>query len=99
MPSPLKLSLDDIRREAHEEVAFLKALTVKQPSWTWPREMLVLSREFETLVTSDVVELGRARDFTARVRLHIRDKRLKGMEPTIWRAEALEDAVREKADA
>jgi hypothetical protein len=93
MSPPLKLSLDEIRREAHEEVAFLEDTITKYPDWKWPREMLVLSREFEALVSVDSIDIGRARNFTSRMRAHISKERLKGMDATIWRAEALEDIL------
>jgi hypothetical protein len=93
MPSPLKLSLAEIRRDAREEVRFLEETVARYPRWTWPKRLLEFAREFESLASQDQVELQRAHDFTLRLKAHVRHERLKGVEPFIWHAEALEDYV------
>ena len=91
MPQPtINHSLEEIREGITREIGWLENVIAKHPRWDWPLPVLVLAREFETLASKETFELARIRDFTNRLRGHVITHRLKGFEPFIWYAEALE---------
>ncbi len=91
MPQPtINHSLEEIQEGALKKIAWLEDVIAKHPRWSWPPPVLVLAREFQTLATDQPLDLIRIRDFTIRLRQHIIAHRLKGFEPFIWYAEALE---------
>jgi hypothetical protein len=100
MPKPiLSLSLEEIQREAAEEIRWLEDTAATHQSWDWPRELLVFAREFQGLATRMPLDTERIADFTVRLAAHIKKKRIKGVDPILWRAEALESLAREKKNA
>ena len=86
----LNVSLAEIRDEIADTIAFLESTSSKHPSWSWPPSVLVLVREFEALAAEPKLDPECIHDFTLRLTQHIRTHRLKGMDPLIWYAEALE---------
>ena len=91
MPSPtINHSLEEIQEGALRDVAWLEDVIKRHPRWSWPPPVLLLAREFRALAVQQPLDLVRIRDFTARLREHVRAHDLKGLEPFIWYAEALE---------
>ena len=86
----IRMSLEEIRKDAKMDIAFFESTAARHTSWEWPVPMLSFAREFQTLASESPLDQGRIRGFRARLHQHIREQRLKGMEPFIWRAEALE---------
>ena len=91
MPQPtINHSLEEIKEGIHQKIEWLEDVIVRHPRWDWPPPVLVLAREFQSLAAQQPLDLVRIRDFTDRLRQHIVGHRLKGFEPFIWYAEALE---------
>src|SRR5262249_42878323 len=91
MPQPtINHSLEEIQKGILRKITWLEDVIAKHPRWDWPAAVLVLAREFQILAAQKPLDLVRTRDFTNRLRHHIATHRLKGFEPFIWYAEALE---------
>ena len=91
MPHPtINYSLEEIEEEALKTIVWLEEVIAKHPRWGWPPLVLVLAREFQALATQKPLDLARIRDFENRLKDHIIVHRLKGFDPFIWRAEALQ---------
>jgi hypothetical protein len=91
MPSPtVNHSLEEIQQGALRKVVWLEDVIKKHPRWSWPPPVLLLARELQALAVQQPLDLIRIRDFSARLREHVRVHHLKGFEPFIWYAEALE---------
>jgi len=96
MPNPvLNVSLAEIRDEIAQTIASLESTSSQHPSWSWPPLILVLVREFQALSVEPKLDPECIHDFTLRLTQHIRTHRLKGFDPLIWYAEALERLANE----
>jgi hypothetical protein len=93
MPLPTAFrnrSIQEIREEILRLIEFLERTKAQHPRWSWPAPVLVFAREFQALAAQQPLDLARVRDFKRRLQEHIRSHRLKGFQPWIWDAEALE---------
>jgi hypothetical protein len=86
----MRTPLEVILREAVEEIQWLQDTAARHPSWKWPAPLLIFAKEFQGLASGAPLAQDCIRDFKGRLERHIREGRLKGMEPFIWRVEALE---------
>jgi len=92
-------SLEEIQDGILRKIAWLEDVIAKHPRWDWPPPVLVLACECQTLAAAQPLDAVRIRNFTSRLRQHIIRHRLKGFEPFIWYAEALEHLAESKHDA
>jgi hypothetical protein len=91
MPAPtINHSLEEIQQGALRKVAWLEDVIKKHPKWSWPPPVLLLAHEFQALAVQQPLDLIRIQGFTFRLKQHVRTHHLKGFEPFIWYAEALE---------
>jgi hypothetical protein len=96
---PLNLSLEEIQREAAEEIRWLEEVAAQHQSRDWPRALLPLAREFHSLAAGSPLDSVQIADFTIRLAAHIKQKGLKGFEPFLWRAEELGSLASKRKNA
>jgi hypothetical protein len=98
MPQPvLNVSLEEIKHEIIRLIGWLERDLVRRIHWNPP--LLVFAREFQTLADGQPLDAARIQDFISRLRQHIISHCLKGFDPDIWHAEALERLARGHHDA
>ena len=95
----INYSPKEIQEGSLQEIRWLEDVIARHPRWTWPPPILSLAREFQVLATEQPLDAVRTRGFTSQLRQHIAAHHLKGFEPFVWYAEALEYLARGNRDA